>query len=103
MKKEILELHAEFCKTFSHPTRLQILNLLKDDEMIVTDMTVRLGLSKANVSRHLSLMRLKKILLTRREGANIYYRLANEELGHACSVMQGALEQLLEATSSRRY
>ncbi len=59
MKKEILEFHAEFCKTFSSPKRPEILCLLKEGQMTVTDITRKLRLPKANVSQHLALMRLK--------------------------------------------
>lgn len=103
MKKEILEFHAEFCKTFANPIRLEILNLLKEEEMIVTDITERLGIPKANTSRHLTLMRLKKIIVRRREGTNIYYSIANTKIAAACSTMQNALEELLEAASTSRY
>jgi ArsR family transcriptional regulator len=68
MKKKTIEFHAEFCKTFSSPKRLEILCLLKEGEQSVSDITNKLGLSKANVSQHLSLMRMMGILKARREG-----------------------------------
>jgi ArsR family transcriptional regulator, virulence genes transcriptional regulator len=100
MKKKILEFHAEFCKTFASPKRLEILCLLKEGEQTVSDITKKLGLSKANVSQHLSLMRMMGILKTRREGVSIYYMLANKKLAKACSLMQDALEQLMEGSVS---
>ncbi len=103
MKKEILELHAEFCKIFSHPARLEILNLLKDQEMIVKDITEGLGVQKADTSRHLNLMRLKKIIIRRREGTNYYYRIANKKIASACTTMQNALGELLEASTRIPY
>jgi len=102
MKNEILEIHAEFCKTFANPIRLEILNLLKENEMIVTDITERLGVPKANTSRHLNLMRLKKIIVRRRKGVNIYYSIANKKIVDACTTMQNALGELLDASSSSR-
>jgi len=103
MKKEILGFHAEFCKTFSNPVRLEILNLLKEGEMTVTDVKDRLGIPKANTSQHLALMRMRKILVRRREGTHIYYRIASKKIAAACGTMQNALEDLLEAASSRQY
>ncbi len=103
MTMDILEFHAEFCKVFSNPIRLEILNLLKEDEMIVTDITERLGVPKANTSRHLNLMRLKKIIVRRRKGVNIYYRIADKKIVTACATMQNALGELLDAASSSRY
>lgn len=79
MKKEVLEFHAEFCKTFSNPKRIEILNLLKGGEVTVGAIAKKLGVSKANVSQHLTVMRVTRILKTRREGTNVYYRIAQHE------------------------
>lgn len=102
MKKEVLEFHAEFCKTFSSPKRLEILCLLKEGQMTVTDMTRRLRLPKANVSQHLALMRLKGIVKTRRDGINIYYRIANRRIARACNLMQDALLHLMKGAVEDR-
>ncbi len=96
VRKEILEFHAEFCKTFSNPKRLEILDLLKAGEITVGAITEKIGVSKANVSQHLTIMRMMRILKTRRDGTKIYYRIANEKLTQACSLMQDALAQLME-------
>lgn len=98
MKKKVVEFHAEFCKTFSSPSRLEILCLLKEGELTVSEITNKLGISKANVSQHLTRMRMVGILKPRREGVNIYYMLANKRLAQACSLMQKALEQLMEGS-----
>ncbi len=94
MKKEILKLHADFCKIFSNPTRLEILCLLRDGELTAGEITEKLGVSKANSSQHLSLMRMERILTTRREGTHVYYGIANKKICQACSLMQEGLEQL---------
>ena len=98
-KKGILEFQAQVCKTFSNPKRLEILNLLKAGEMTVSDITSALGTAKANTSQHLMLMRMSGILTTRRDGTNIYYRIANDKLIHACSLMQEALAQIMDGHS----
>ena len=100
MKKRVFEFHAQFCKTFSHPKRLEILCLLKDGELTVGNITEKLGTSKANVSQHLTIMRMARILKTRREGVNIYYTVANKKLAQACSLMQDALKGLMEGSLS---
>ncbi len=96
MKTNIFEFQAEVCRTFGNSRRLQILNLLKTDELSVSDIAKALGTSMANVSQHLSVMRLRGLLKARRDGVNIYYRMANEKLAHACGLMQEALGQILE-------
>ncbi len=97
--KAIFEMQAEICKTLTNPKRIEILNALKTDERTVTDLVNILGASKANVSQHLAVMRHKGILTTRREGVNIFYRVANPKVIEACALMK---EVLFEQHASRK-
>jgi ArsR family transcriptional regulator len=92
----VLEFHAEFCKTFSNSKRLEILCLLKKGEMTVSELTKAIGVPMANVSQHLAVMRMMRILKTRRDGTNVYYVIANKKFSQSCSLMQDALVQLME-------
>jgi ArsR family transcriptional regulator len=96
MNKKILEFQAEVCRIFSNAKRLEVINLLKDGELTATDITNALESSKANTSQHLAVMRARGLVKTRRDGTNIYYRMANENLLHACAMMQQALMQITE-------
>jgi ArsR family transcriptional regulator len=89
--KSIYEMQAEICKTLTNPKRIEILNVLKTEEKTVTELVNALGASKANVSQHLAVMRHKGILATRREGVNIFYRVANPKVIDACSLMKEVL------------
>jgi ArsR family transcriptional regulator len=102
MKKEILKLHADFCKVFSNPTRLEILCLLKSGELTVNELTAKIGIPKSNMSQHLALMRMERILTARREGQNVYYGIANEKICQACTLMQEGLEQLYGDASATK-
>ncbi len=95
MKKNIYELQSEICKVLSSPKRIEIINALKDGEKSVTELVNILQIPKANVSQHLSVMRLKGILKSRRDGVNIYYRIANPKVVEACSLMHEVLIDLL--------
>ena len=97
--KSIFKLQAEICKTLTNPKRIEILNTLKNEEKTVTELVAALGASKANVSQHLAVMRHKGILATRREGVNIYYRIANPKVIEACSLMK---EVLFEQHAARK-
>ena len=92
------EMQADICQILANPKRLQILNLLKWGELSVGALVQAMGVAKANLSQHLSLMRQKGILATRREGTTIYYRLAILPITEACEIMR---EVLLEALSGR--
>ena len=93
----IYELHADLCKIFSNAKRLEIIDSLKDKEMSASELIARIGLSKANLSQHMSVLKLKGVILTRREGVNIYYRIANPKILQACHLIREVLfEQFQE-------
>jgi len=97
MDKRIYELHADVCKVLSNARRLEILDALRDNEMTVGELTEQVGALKANISQHLTVMRQKGILVTRRDGVNIYYRIANPKVIQAFDLMREVLfEQLQE-------
>jgi ArsR family transcriptional regulator len=95
-KEEIYVFHAEFCKTFANPKRIEILDLLREGEMTVTDIQRKIGETKAYTSVLLSVMRMKNIVKARKDGTNVYYSIADKKVIHAYSLMQEALAQLME-------
>jgi ArsR family transcriptional regulator len=89
--KSVFEMQAEICKILTNPKRIEILNVLRNEEKTVSELVTALGVSKANVSQHLAVMRHKGILSTRRVGVNIYYRVANPKVIEACALMKEVL------------
>jgi DNA-binding transcriptional ArsR family regulator len=97
MDKKIFEMHAEICKVFTNPKRLEIISLLRDGEKTVNELTELAGVPQANVSQHLTILRQNNVVTTRRNGANIYYKIANPKILQACDLMREVLlEQLKE-------
>ncbi len=97
MDKKIFEMHAEICKVFTNPKRLEIISLLRDGEKTVNELTELAGVPQANVSQHLTVLRQNNVVITRRNGANIYYKIANPKILQACDLMREVLlEQLKE-------
>ena len=92
----LFEHHAEVCKIFSHPKRLQIIETLRDKELTVGEVVDQLGIPKANVSQHLAVLRHKRVVMTRREGLSIYYRIANPKIIQAFDLMRQVLIEQLE-------
>lgn len=93
--KELYELHAEMCKVFSNPTRLEILNLLRDKEMAVAELIDRTKSSQSNISQHLSIMKSKGIVTSSRKGKNIYYKLINPNISKAFDIIREVLAEKL--------
>ena len=91
----LYKIHAEFCQTLANPKRLKIINLLSHKEMQVNEIAATMGIQKANLSQHLSVMRQKGIVATRREGVNVYYRINNSKIVRACEIIRDALHEQL--------
>ena len=97
MEEKMFQMHAEVCKSMANPTRLKIMNLLREGEKSVEELRKRLELPKANLSQHLSILRQRRIVSTRRAGLNIYYKIANPKMIKACDILREVLlEQLQE-------
>ena len=88
MEDQIYLYHAEMCKVFSHPKRLELINILRDKEMSVGELSQRLGLAIGNLSQHLAMMRQRHILASRKEGNVVYYRIANLRLLDAFDLLR---------------
>ena len=91
MEDQIYSYHAEMCKVFSHPKRLELINMLRDKEMSVGDLSERLGLASANLSQHLAMMKERRILVSRKEGNMVYYRVANPRILEAFGLLREIL------------
>ena len=72
-----MSIHPDrFLRALADPTRLRILALLSDHrELCVCELTVALAMMQPKVSRHLGVLRENGVLLDRRDGLWIYYRL----------------------------
>ncbi|MHB8485224.1 MAG: ArsR/SmtB family transcription factor [Candidatus Acidiferrales bacterium] len=93
---EVYARHAEMCKVFSHPLRLQVLNTLQKKEMSVTDMADRLGVAIGNLSQHLNMMKHRRVLRTRKDGNVVYYRLANPKILDAFDLIREILLEQMQ-------
>lgn len=97
IEEKMFQMHAEICKSMANPTRLKIMNLLREGEKSVEELKKRLNLPKANLSQHLSILRQQRIVSTRRAGLNIYYKVVNPKTIKACDILgQVLFEQLHE-------
>lgn len=98
MQNRISVLHAEICKTLGSPARIEILDLLRDGEKTVTELSESLKLNQSNVSQHLAVLRQRQVVTTRKEGTNTYYRVSNQKIIQACQLMREVLIEQLKET-----
>ncbi len=80
IKQKIFEGQAAILKALGQPTRLQILELLKDGERCVCEIFPAISQEQANVSKHLSIMKQAGILDSRKEGLRIIYWIKDPEI-----------------------
>ena len=66
---------ATAMKAIAHPLRLKILCVLADGELSVQDIVEQVGTSQSNISQHLSILRDKAVLTTRKDANRVYYRI----------------------------
>ncbi|MBM3713008.1 MAG: winged helix-turn-helix transcriptional regulator [Actinobacteria bacterium] len=99
LKQNFYNLHADICKTISNPNRQAIIDTIRDGEMTVTELVNKTGISQANLSQHLAILRSKGVVNTRREGNNIYYSISNLKIIQAYDL----ISEVLEESFSRKH
>ncbi|MFA5801054.1 MAG: metalloregulator ArsR/SmtB family transcription factor [Thermoleophilia bacterium] len=97
LNRKLYEMHAEICKVLTNPKRIEILNLLRDGERSVGDLALLAELPQTSVSQHLSFLRQKGMVVSRRDGSSIYYTVANEKIFSAMDIMKELLLERLQA------
>jgi DNA-binding transcriptional ArsR family regulator len=75
-----LEGEASLLRTLGHPTRLQILRILMEEDQCVKNIWERLGLNQANVSQHLTIMKHQGILRSERKGGRMCYAIEDKRV-----------------------
>lgn len=91
MYNQIFDLHADLFKSMSHPRRLEIIQLLRDQELPVTDIHTMLDLPQANISQHLKVLRDSGVVESRKDGKQIFYKIADHKFIKACDLFREIL------------
>lgn len=77
---QALDLKAKLLRGFSDPSRLAILDTLREGPLTVTEIVAATGLSQPNVSSHLSCLRDCGLVVREQQGRNALYRLADDRV-----------------------
>lgn len=92
----LLDRQAEICKALGNGKRLQVIYLLRnDEERSAGELAVALETTPANASQHLQALKQAGLLSSRRDGSNIYYRLADPSVLEACMVIRKVMREQL--------
>jgi ArsR family transcriptional regulator, lead/cadmium/zinc/bismuth-responsive transcriptional repressor len=95
LREMILEVSglSELFRALSDETRTRILYLLSEQELCVCDLGYLLGMSTPAISHHLRLLKMMRLVRTRREGKQVYYTLDDE---HVVSLIRVAREHYID-------
>ncbi|OSM01674.1 putative ArsR family transcriptional regulator [Magnetofaba australis IT-1] len=72
-----IEKVARCMKALAHPLRLKVIVALNDKELSVQELVESVGTTQSNVSQHLTIMRDKNILASRRVANQVFYRIGD--------------------------
>ena len=81
---EVFESVARYFSLLSEPTRLRIMHTICQDEKSVNQIVEETGFTQTNVTRHLGMMYQGGVLSRRREGAQVFYRVADASFTELC-------------------
>jgi DNA-binding transcriptional ArsR family regulator len=80
MRQQLSEFKADFFKALAHPLRISILDALREGELTVNEISEHFDVEPANASQQLAVLRNRNIVITRKEGANVYYSVTDKSI-----------------------
>jgi DNA-binding transcriptional ArsR family regulator len=97
---DLAELIAARLRVIGDANRVRILDLLRDGELSVAQITERLGTSQQNASKHLGVLLQAGIVGRRKDGTSSYYRVVDTGVYELCEQVCGGLQQQLADLTS---
>jgi DNA-binding transcriptional ArsR family regulator len=92
MEERVLELKADILKALAQPTRLKILELLREGEKCICEIVPALNGEQSNISRHISLMQKSHLVTTRKDGVRVMVKVKDprifQTLDHVSSLLK---------------
>jgi ArsR family transcriptional regulator len=102
MPETLRQFKAELFHALAHPTRIAILEQLRDGELAAGAIIERLGMEQANVSQHLSVLRAKLIVVNRKAGNQVFYSVRDPLIIHVLDLMRNYFHKHLSEVMSMR-
>ena len=99
---EALAQVAAYFQALSEPTRLQILNILRQGERSVGDLAQLCGYSSANISRHLSLLTQHGLVQRESRGNSAIYSIADPSVYALCDLVCGSIARKFDRLAAAR-
>lgn len=104
MDETIANMTADFFKALAHPMRIRILRMLESGERCVCELMDASSIEQSNLSQHLSVLKKQGILVSRKEGSKVIYRILYPSVLDVLKHVEKTLsEQLSESQSILRH
>jgi ArsR family transcriptional regulator len=100
MSQELLQFKAEIFQALGHATRIAIVEMLRNGELPAGRLIEELGLEQANASQHFAVLRSKQIVVSRKEGNQVYYSLRDPALIEVLDILKRYFHSQLSQTAS---
>lgn len=94
---ELFELQAELYQTMANAKRLAIVEMLGSGEQSVGAIAEALSSTVSAISQHLRNMKDKSVVVTRKDGQTVYYRLKNPKIIEGCHLIREILLEEMES------
>ena len=94
---DLVELISRRFRVIGEPSRIRLLDALRDGEQTVNGLAERMGAGQQNVSKHLAVLADAGILARRKDGNHVYYRIADEGVLGLCEQVCGSVEHQIQA------
>jgi DNA-binding transcriptional ArsR family regulator len=91
---------AQYFSALAEPTRLRILNCLRDGELNVGELAERCQCSQANASRHLSTLAKHGLVERQSRGTTVFYQIADQSVYDLCDLVCGNVARQLDAQAA---
>jgi len=92
MPSTLRQYKANIFQALAHPTRIAIVEVLRDGEVSAGTIQERLGLEQANLSQHLAVLRSREIVQARKRGNQVFYSLRHKILVRILDLMRQYLQ-----------
>lgn len=100
MPETLRQFKASIFQALGHPTRIAIIEVLRNGELPAGVIIERLGIEQANASQHLSVLRLKHIVTSRKEGNQVFYSVRDPLLIEVLDIMRRYFQAHIEEAMS---
>ena len=95
---QLYQQQARIMKALAHPVRLRIMDILRQEEECVCHLTAVLGAQQPYVSKQLAILREASLVVDRRDGSIVYYRLRDDRPADAIRAIRDMLAEQLRST-----